>query len=98
MCFAAVRLPQSLGPAQRRLSGTSAASGSAREQHLKQLMLARAGLKPTDSLKFELDHFVPLALGGHPRSEDNLWLQSRVGEWSARVKDRLERNYGLAEQ
>jgi hypothetical protein len=60
-------------------------------QHLKQMMLARAGLEPTDSLKFELDHFVPLALGGDPRSEDNLWLQSWVGEWSARTKDRLER-------
>jgi hypothetical protein len=54
-------------------------------------MLIRAGLKPADSLKYELDHFVPLALGGHPRSEENLWLQSWVGEWSARIKDRLER-------
>lgn len=60
-------------------------------QHLKQLMLARAGLNPADSLAYELDHFVPLALGGSPRSEDNLGLQSWVGEWSARIKDRLER-------
>jgi hypothetical protein len=29
--------------------------------------------------------------GGHPRSLDNLWLQRREGEWSAKVKDRLER-------
>jgi len=41
--------------------------------------------------KYELDHFVPLALGGHPRSEDNLWLQKWDGAWNARVKDRLER-------
>ena len=60
-------------------------------QHLKLLMLARAGLNPADSLAYELDHFVPLALVGSPRSEDNLWLQSWVGEWSARIKDRLER-------
>ena len=60
-------------------------------QRLKQLMLVRAGLKPADSLAYELDHFVPFALGGSPRSEDNLWLQSWVGEWSARIKDRLER-------
>jgi hypothetical protein len=60
-------------------------------QHLKQLMLTRAGLKPADSLNYELDHFVPLALRGHPRSEDNLWLQPWIGEWSARTKDRLVR-------
>ena len=60
-------------------------------QRLKQRMLARAGLKPAEALNYELDHFVPLALGGHPTSEDNLWLQSWVGEWSARIKDRLER-------
>jgi hypothetical protein len=34
---------------------------------------------------------VPLAVGGHPRSEDNLWLQTWDGAWNARVKDRLER-------
>jgi hypothetical protein len=53
-------------------------------------MLARAGHKPAEAPQDELDHFVPLALGGHPAAEDNLWLQSWVGEWSARIKDRLE--------
>jgi hypothetical protein len=42
-------------------------------------------------MKYELDHYVPLALGGHPRSKDNLWLQPWDGKWSARTKDRLER-------
>jgi hypothetical protein len=51
----------------------------------------RAGLDRAEAVKYELDHFVPLAIGGHPRSEDNLWLQSWVGAWNARVKDRLER-------
>jgi hypothetical protein len=54
-------------------------------------MLTRTGLPPGDALKYELDHFVPLALGGHPRSDDNLWLQRWDGAWNARVKDRLER-------
>ena len=58
---------------------------------LKQLMLTRAGLPRGDAVKYELDHFVPLAVGGHPRSEDNLWLQRWDGAWNARVKDRLER-------
>jgi hypothetical protein len=61
-------------------------------QPLKRTMLSRAGVEPGDAMKYELDHFVPLALGGHPRSEDNLWLQSWDGPWSARVKDRLERH------
>jgi hypothetical protein len=33
---------------------------------------------------------IPLALGGHPRKPENLWLQPWDGEWGARVKDRLE--------
>ena len=51
----------------------------------------RAGVAPSEGVKYELDHFVPLAVGGDARSEDNLWLQSWVGPWNARVKDRLER-------
>ena len=58
---------------------------------LKLVMLKRAGLDSADAARYELDHFVPLALGGHPRSEDNLWLQPWSGTWSAKVKDRLER-------
>ncbi len=54
-------------------------------------MMKRAGLDPANRIKYELDHFVPLALGGHPRSEDNLWLQSWAGQWGAGAKDRLER-------
>jgi hypothetical protein len=60
-------------------------------QGLKKLMLSRAGLDPKEANKYELDHFVPLAVGGHPRSENNLWLQRWDGEWHARIKDRLER-------
>lgn len=39
---------------------------------------------------FELDHIVPLALGGHPRSLNNLMLQPWEGTNSAKRKDRLE--------
>jgi hypothetical protein len=36
---------------------------------------------------YELDHLIPLGLGGHPTSSDNLWLQN----WpDAAVKDREE--------
>jgi hypothetical protein len=64
-------------------------------QRLKATMLRRVGLDPKEAVAYELDHFVPLAIGGHPRSEDNLWLQRWDGEWNARVKDRLERKLQL---
>jgi len=60
-------------------------------QALKRTMLTRAGLDPNTAIAYELDHFVPLAIGGHPRSEDNLWLQRWDGEWSVKFNDRLER-------
>ena len=39
---------------------------------------------------FELDHIVPLALGGHPRKPANLALQPWGGEHGAKRKDALE--------
>lgn len=60
-------------------------------QGVKLKLLNDAGLDRTRALDYELDHFVPLALGGHPRSLHNLWLQRWDGEWSAKLKDRLER-------
>ena len=60
-------------------------------QGVKLKFLREVGLDPDRAADYELDHFVPLALGGHPRSLDNLWLQRWDGEWNARVKDRLER-------
>ena len=60
-------------------------------QGVKSKLLKEAGMDPDRAVDYELDHFVPLALGGHPRSLDNLWLQRWDGEWNARVKDRLER-------
>ena len=41
--------------------------------------------------KYELDHIVPLAVGGHPRNLKNLMLQPWDGEYGAKTKDRLEK-------
>ena len=42
---------------------------------------------PGSPQDYELDHLIPLGLGGHPTSATNLWLQS----WpEAAVKDREE--------
>jgi hypothetical protein len=46
-----------------------------------------AGGLPGSPQDYELDHLVPLGLGGHPTSANNLWLQSRQ---EAAIKDRDE--------
>jgi hypothetical protein len=58
---------------------------------VKHKLLQEKGLPDSDAGKFELDHYIPLALGGDPRSMNNLWLQPWEGEQGAKKKDRLER-------
>jgi hypothetical protein len=54
---------------------------------VKLKLLHASGQDPSAASAYELDHIVPLALGGHPRALDNLQLQP----WpEARRKDRLE--------
>jgi hypothetical protein len=55
---------------------------------LKLLLMRRAGIDPGRARDFELDHIIPLALGGHPRQLSNLQLQDWDSAWA---KDRLER-------
>lgn len=38
----------------------------------------------------ELDHYISLELGGDPRSEQNLWLESYLTTPNAKDKDRVE--------
>jgi hypothetical protein len=58
---------------------------------VKAKLLRETGCPPTAAAEYELDHRVPLALGGHPRSLKNLELQPWEGENGAKKKDRLER-------
>lgn len=54
---------------------------------VKQRLLQEAGQPPEAAGDYELDHIVPLALGGHPSSPSNLMLQP----WpEAKRKDRIE--------
>src|SRR5271166_3132371 len=56
-------------------------------------ILKRYGLAPGTHADYELDHLIPLCLGGSDDSS-NLWPQPRrsIGEtWNAEAKDRLER-------
>ena len=57
---------------------------------VKRKLMRDAGLDPATSGRYELDHRIPLALGGHPRKPSNLALQPWDGEHGARRKDRLE--------
>lgn len=59
---------------------------------VKKRKLREAGL-PTDAetMKlYELDHIVPLVLGGHPTDSRNLQPQRWDGAWNAHMKDALE--------
>lgn len=57
---------------------------------VKRMLLRKSGVNEDRMSKYELDHIVPLALGGHPRNLDNLALQARDGSNGAHRKDRLE--------
>jgi len=62
---------------------------------VKKKLMREQGLPEADISKYELDHFIPLALGGHPRKMENLWLQPLEGRWGAKTKDRLEKTLQL---
>jgi cytochrome c-type biogenesis protein CcmH/NrfF len=55
---------------------------------IKVRRLIEAGLEPSAAPSFQLDHAVPLALGGHPRALSNLVLQPLD---LASRKNRIER-------
>lgn len=58
---------------------------------VKKKLLREQGIPVTEIGNYELDHYIPLTLGGHPRDSRNLWLQPWEGPRGARAKDRLER-------
>jgi len=58
---------------------------------VKAKLLRERGQTQVSADEYELDHIVPLALGGHPRNLKNLMLQSWEGDDGAKRKDRLER-------
>ena len=57
---------------------------------VKRKLLREAGRSEARMADYELDHIIPLALGGHPRSLRNLMLQPWDGPTGAKKKDRLE--------
>ena len=57
---------------------------------VKRKLMREAGIDASREGDFELDHVVPLALGGSPRALENLMLQPWEGEEGAKKKDKLE--------
>lgn len=58
---------------------------------IKRRFMREKGLDfDTDKGSLELDHIIPLALGGHPRNLQSLMLQPWEGHEGAKRKDRLE--------
>lgn len=58
---------------------------------VKRRLMAQAGLPWSARADYELDHGVPIVLGGHPRSVHNLHLQPWHGPDGAYAKDAVER-------
>lgn len=57
---------------------------------IKRQKIGEYGYADKRMKSYELDHLVPLTLGGAPRDPRNLWPEIWVGEFGAHVKDRLE--------
>lgn len=57
---------------------------------VKGQMAAHYGIPEEKLREYELDHIVPLELGGHPYAPENLQLQLWVGAEGARSKDAVE--------
>ena len=46
---------------------------------------------PDENIKhYQMDHLIPLSLGGSPTDAKNIWPQPLISKWSARRKDYLE--------
>lgn len=57
---------------------------------IKRGLLAKRHLPWSTARRFELDHRIPLEVGGHPTDRRNLWLQPWGGPNGARAKDAVE--------
>lgn len=53
-------------------------------------LIREYGYTDTQLKHYQIDHLIPLSLGGHPTDRKNLWPQPLVAKWSARRKDYFE--------
>jgi hypothetical protein len=57
---------------------------------LKKVQIVEYGYTDTSTSDYEEDHFVPLELGGSPKSALNLWPEPQYGSVTASNKDTVE--------
>ncbi|MET8953571.1 hypothetical protein ACWEO4_30890 [Streptomyces sp. NPDC004393] len=57
---------------------------------LKKKQIVEYGYSDTSTSDYEEDHFVPLELGGAPKSELNLWPEPHYGDETSGDKDVVE--------
>ena len=53
-------------------------------------LIKQYGYEDTNLKHYQIDHLIPLSLGGHPTDVKNMWPQVLLAKWSARRKDYLE--------
>jgi hypothetical protein len=59
-------------------------------ENLAQEQIKQYGYTDTVVKHYQMDHLIPLSLGGHPTDPKNIWPQLLLAKWSARRKDYLE--------
>jgi hypothetical protein len=59
-------------------------------ENLAQEQIKQYGYTDTVIKHYQMDHLIPLSLGGHPTDPKNIWPQLLLAKWSARRKDYLE--------
>ena len=57
---------------------------------IKHIKLRQYDIPEGDIHEYELDHLIPLSIGGAPDDPANLWPQPHQGTWTADDKDALE--------
>jgi hypothetical protein len=59
---------------------------------LKRRLIAEYGYSDRRMYDYELDHLIPLSVGGAPSDPRNLWPEAHhvIGGWGSYAKDRLE--------
>lgn len=62
----------------------------------KRILLTAAGISWANAPLYELDHIIPLELGGNPTDHANLQLQLWTGPTGAHAKDVMENKYHRA--
>lgn len=92
----AVRPDPQLTPGMAGMAGTADVCRPGFAQRMrdvpestKRQVFAEYGVIPERGERFEIDHLVPLELGG-ANDRRNLWPQPFAGTWTAGQKDRLE--------